>query len=89
MGPINPMAMEAYTEIKERNDFIIAQKDDLLKAKESLLSTIGEIEGVASETFMEAFTKIKEHLIRVYRTLFTEGDECDLKLVDPSKTLES
>ena len=36
MGPINPMAMEAYTEIKERNDFILAQKDDLLKAKESL-----------------------------------------------------
>ncbi|MCB0490533.1 MAG: chromosome segregation protein SMC, partial [Cyclobacteriaceae bacterium] len=26
MGPINPMAMEAYNEIKERNDFIITQK---------------------------------------------------------------
>jgi chromosome segregation protein len=55
MGPINPMAMEAYTEIKQRNDFIITQKDDLLKAKESLFSTINEIEGVASETFMVAF----------------------------------
>src|SRR5690606_28652497 len=32
MGPINPMAMEAYQEIKERNDFILAQKDDLVKA---------------------------------------------------------
>jgi len=89
MGPINPMAMEAYTEIKERNDFIIAQKDDLLKAKESLLSTISEIEGVASQTFMESFTKIKEHFIRVFRSLFTEGDECDLRLVDPSNPLES
>lgn len=89
MGPINPMAMEAYTEIKERNDFIIAQKDDLTKAKESLLNTIGEIEGVASETFMQAFNKIKEHFISVFRSLFTEGDECDLKLVDPSNPLES
>ena len=89
MGPINPMAMEAYTEIKERNDFIITQKDDLIKAKESLLSTIGEIEGVASETFMEAFNKIKTHFISVFRSLFTEGDECDLKLVDPSNPLES
>jgi chromosome segregation protein len=89
MGPINPMAMEAYTEIKERNDFIIAQKDDLLKAKESLLNTISEIEGVASETFMEAFNKIKEHFIRVFRSLFTEGDECDLKLMDPTNPLES
>jgi chromosome segregation protein len=89
MGPINPMAMEAYTEIKQRHDFIIAQKDDLLKAKESLFSTINEIEGVASETFMKAFTEIKQHFIRVFRSLFNEGDDCDLKLLDPSKPLES
>ena len=89
MGPINPMAMEAYTEIKQRNDFIIAQKDDLLKAKESLFSTINEIEGVASETFMQAFQQIKDHFIKVFRSLFSEGDDCDLKLVDPAKPLES
>ena len=89
MGPINPMAMEAYTEIKERNDFILTQKDDLLKAKESLLSTITEIEGVASQSFMDAFNKIKEHFIRVFRSLFTEGDECDLRLVDPNNPLET
>jgi chromosome segregation protein len=89
MGPINPMAMEAYTEIKQRNDFILAQKDDLLKAKESLFATISEIEGVASETFMTAFNEIKTHFIRVFRSLFTEGDECDLRLLDPSKPLES
>ena len=89
MGPINPMAMEAYNEIKERNDFILAQKDDLLKAKESLLSTITEIEGVASQSFMDAFNQIKEHFIRVFRSLFTEGDECDLKLLDPSNPLDS
>jgi chromosome segregation protein len=89
MGPINPMAMEAYTEIKQRNDFIVAQKEDLLKAKESLFATINEIEVVASETFMQAFTQIKEHFIRVFRSLFNEGDDCDLKLVDPAKPLES
>jgi chromosome segregation protein len=89
MGPINPMAMEAYNEIKQRNDFIIAQKEDLLKAKESLFSTINEIEGVASETFMLAFNQIKEHFIRVFRSLFNEGDDCDLKLVDPTKPLDS
>jgi chromosome segregation protein len=89
MGPINPMAMEAYNEIKQRNDFIIAQKEDLLKAKESLFSTINEIEGVASETFMQAFHQIKEHFIRVFRSLFNEGDDCDLKLIDPTRPLES
>lgn len=89
MGPINPMAMEAYTEIKERNDFINAQKEDLAKAKESLLNTISEIEGAASVTFMDAFNQIRDHFKRVFRSLFNEEDDCDLKLVDPSNPLES
>ncbi len=89
MGPINPMAMEAYTEIKQRNDFIIAQKEDLLKAKESLFSTINEIENVASQTFLEAFAKIKEHFINVFRSLFTDDDQCDIRLVDATRPLES
>ncbi len=89
MGPINPMAMEAYTEIKERNDFIILQKDDLIKAKESLLNTISEIEGAASITFMEAFNQIRDHFKRVFRSLFNEEDDCDLKLTDPSTPLDS
>lgn len=89
MGPINPMAMEAYTEIKQRNDFILAQKEDLLKAKESLFNTISEIENVASSTFMEAFNTIKTHFIRVFQSLFTDGDECDVRLTDPSKPLDS
>jgi chromosome segregation protein len=89
MGPINPMAMEAYTEIKQRNDFIVAQKDDLLKAKESLFSTINEIEAVASETFMTAFNQIKEHFVKVFRSLFNEGDDCDLRLSDPARPLDS
>ena len=89
MGPINPMAMEAYNEIKERNDFIVTQREDLLKAKESLFSTISEIEEVASKTFMDAFEQIKSHFIRVFQSLFNEGDACDLKLLDPTKPLES
>ncbi len=89
MGPINPMAMEAYNEIKERNDFILAQKEDLAKAKESLMNTISEIETVASQTFMEAFNKIREHFKRVFRSLFNEEDDCDIKLINPDNPLES
>ncbi|WP_026952455.1 chromosome segregation protein SMC [Algoriphagus mannitolivorans] len=89
IGPINPMAMEAYDEIKERYDFISTQKEDLIKAKESLLTTISEIDQVAKETFLDAFTKIKENFVKVFRSLFTKQDDCDLTLVDPSNPLES
>lgn len=89
IGPINPMAMEAYDEIKERHSFITEQKEDLIKAKNSLLETIMEIDQVAKDTFLDAFGKIKENFIKVFRSLFTEEDQCDLTLVDPSNPLES
>lgn len=89
IGPINPMAMEAYEEIKERHDFITEQKNDLLTAKSTLLHTIQEIDDVAKDTFLDAFQKIKENFIVVFRSLFTEEDDCDLKLTDPDNPLDS
>lgn len=89
IGPINPMAMEAYDEIKERHTFITEQKNDLIEAKDSLMQTIDEIDTVAKETFLEAFALIKENFIKVFRSLFTEEDDCDLKLSDPDNPLES
>ena len=89
IGPINPMALEAFDEIKERFEFITAQKEDLLKAKESLLTTIGEIDLVAKTTFLDAFKQIEQNFIKVFRSLFTEEDDCDLILMDPENPLES
>ncbi len=89
IGPINPMAMEAYDEIKDRHTFISTQKEDLLKAKVSLLETIEEIDNVAKETFLDAFHKIRDNFIKVFRSLFTEEDNCELKLTDPDRPLDS
>src|SRR5690606_35536876 len=89
MGPINPLAMEAYEEIKERHTFITEQKDDLIKAKNSLMETIKAIDQVAKETFSDAFEKIKANFILVFRSLFTAEDDCDIKLQDPENLLES
>jgi chromosome segregation protein len=38
---------------------------------------------------MEAFGKVRENFITVFRNLFTEDDTCDLILLDPSNPLES
>jgi chromosome segregation protein len=89
IGAINPMAMEAYQEIKERNDFILAQREDLLKAKNSLLETITEIDTVAKENFLTTFEAIRANFQKVFRSLFTEEDTCDLVLVNPENPLES
>ena len=89
LGPINPMAMEAYEEIKERYDFITREREDLVNAKTSLMATIDEIDTVARDTFMDAFLKIKENFVMVFRSLFNEEDDCDLLLSNPDEPLES
>ena len=88
-GPVNEMALEQYEEIKERHDFIINEKEDLITAKESLLQTIAEIDQKASEQLLEAFEVVRENFIKVFRTLFTEDDNCNMLLADPSNPLES
>jgi chromosome segregation protein len=88
-GEVNPTAIEAYNEIKERYNYIQAQKEDLLKAREDLTTTMNEIDTTAKEQFMAAFNQIRDNFIKVFRTLFTEHDTCDLVLLDPNDPLES
>ncbi|MDX2247694.1 MAG: chromosome segregation protein SMC [Bacteroidia bacterium] len=88
-GEINPLAVEAFNEMKERFDFINGQKEDLVEAKKSLLNTIAEIDITAKEKFLETFAKVREHFQVVFRSLFSEDDKCDLLLLDEENPLES
>jgi hypothetical protein len=38
LGEVNPTAIEAFTEMKKRYEFILEQKNDLVSAKESLVT---------------------------------------------------
>lgn len=87
-GEINPLAMEAYDEMKTRYDVIQTQREDILKAKESLLETIKEIEETATANFLDSFNKARGHFQTVFRSLFTEDDDCDLVLMDEMDPLE-
>ena len=89
MGEINPTAIEAYTEMKVRNDFIIEQRNDLVNAKESLLSTIDEVENTANTKFSETFDLVRQNFVEVFKALFTAEDNCDLRLTDPENLADS
>jgi chromosome segregation protein len=87
-GEVNPLALEAYEEMKARLDRITTQREDILKAQDSLLETIREIEDTATSGFLQAFNQVRVHFQTVFRSLFTEDDDCDLILVDESDPLE-
>ena len=89
MGDINPTAIEAYTEMKGRHDFIAEQKTDLENARNSLLATIEEVENTANQKFQETFEAVRQNFTQVFKALFTEQDAADLRLTDPANLAES
>lgn len=88
-GEINPMAVEAYAEMEERYHDIVKQRDDILEARASLEDTISEIEKKATAVFLESFEKVRDNFILVFRSLFSEQDDCDLILIDPESPIDS
>lgn len=89
MGEINPTAIEAYTEMKKRYEFIVEQKNDLVTAKESLMQTIQEVEVTANQQFLDTFNKVRENFQKVFQALFTEDDTADMILEDPGNLADS
>ena len=89
LGEVNPTAIEAFTEMKKRYDFIVEQKTDLVNAKDSLLKTIEEVEVTANQKFLDTFHRVRENFNKVFKSLFTEDDQCDLVLDNPENIAES
>lgn len=89
LGEVNPTAIEAFTEMKKRYEFIVEQKTDLVNAKDSLLKTIEEVEATANQKFLETFNLVRDNFIKVFKTLFTEDDHCDLILDNPENLAET
>ncbi|MDE1192441.1 MAG: chromosome segregation protein SMC [Arachidicoccus sp.] len=89
MGEVNPTAIEAYTEMKKRYEFILEQKNDLVDAKENLIQTIQEVEATANQQFLNTFNQVRENFQKVFKALFTEDDTADMVLVNPENLAET
>ncbi len=84
-GPVNLVAFSEYNEEKQRFDFLVAQRADLLEAEKTLTTTIAEINHTAHQKFLETFEQISENFKTTFQSLF-DGGESDLRLepnVDP------
>jgi chromosome segregation protein len=89
LGEVNPTAIEAFTEMKKRYEFILEQKNDLVTAKDSLLQTIQEVEATANQQFLDTFNRVRENFQRVFKALFTDDDTADMVLENPENLAET
>ncbi len=88
LGPVNVNAIEEYKETSERHTFLKTQRDDLVKAEETLLGIIRELDEGMRKQFEEQFGKIKVEFNKAFRQLFG-GGRGTLELVEDEDVLEA
>ena len=82
------MSLQAYEQEKKRLDEFLAQRNDIIAAKQSLLKSIEELDQRARDRFVSTFAEVKEKFNQVFANFF-EGGEADLILTDPTTPLTS
>ncbi len=86
IGMVNVSAIEEYERVSTRYNFLISQKEDLLKAENTLLEIMNEMDDVMKEEFKSTFSAIQVEFQKVFKELFS-GGQATLKLTDPSDIL--
>ena len=88
MGTINLAAPEEYTHLEERSNFLLNQQQDMLNAKQDILTAISKINQITRENFSSVFETIKQNFLKIYQQLF-EGGQADLILTDTQDLLNT
>ncbi len=88
IGEININAPKQYDEISVRYEFLIAQREDLINAENTLLDIIKEMDSVMIKEFTRTFEIINKNFNETFKELF-RGGNASLKLTDPENILET
>lgn len=88
LGNVNIDAIEEYKEVKERYDFLKSQMEDIIKAKESLISVIEEANKIIKTKFKDGFEILQIQFKETFRRLFGGGN-AELILTDEDNLLET
>jgi chromosome segregation protein len=85
---VNLGAIKEYEQLKERFDFLTAQREDLVKALGDLHKVINKINRISQERFLKTFDEVNSKLQEVFPRLF-EGGSAKLVLTEPDNPLET
>lgn len=88
LGNVNIEAIEEYRNVRERYEFLSAQREDLLEARNSLNNVIKEMDSIMSKRFRETFEQVNKNFAHTFNQLFG-GGTASLLLLEPDDVLES
>lgn len=87
-GEVNLLAINEYSDLKERHDFLTAQAADLNGSLAALQRTISRINRISRERFAETFEAVNRCFQDVFARIFP-GGKGELRLTDESDLLET
>ena len=86
MEPVNMLAIDAYDEVKARQEEKKAQIETLTNERRQILEKMTGYEQIKKETFMKTYNNINEHFKNIFAQL-SEG-EGSLELENPESPFE-
>jgi chromosome segregation protein len=86
LGKVNPLALEEYAALEERQTFLATQLEDLKATRRDLLTVVREVDDRIHDVFASAFADVAREFETVFATLFP-GGQGRLVLTEPDSML--
>ncbi len=88
MGPINPLALQEFTELQERHQFLEEQLNDVRASRRELAQIIAAVDIEIQSVFAEAFADVSVNFTNLFALLFP-GGKGKLVLTNPDDMLNT
>ncbi len=88
MGPINPLALQEFTELQERHTFLEEQLNDVRNSRRELSQVIAAIDEEIQTVFADAFKDVSANFTELFQLLFP-GGKGKLVLTNPHDMLNT
>jgi chromosome segregation protein len=85
---LNFSAESEYELLEKDYNFLLAQKEDVVKSIDDMNEAIKKIDNESRVSFSEAFEQVRKNFKKNFQILF-EGGEAELNLMDESDVLEA
>jgi len=88
MGPINPLALQEFTELQQRHEFLEEQLNDVRTSRRELSQVIAAIDQEIQSVFAAAYADVSENFVALFQLLFP-GGKGKLSLTNPDDLLNT
>jgi chromosome segregation protein len=73
LGPVNPLALEEFTELQQRHGFLEEQLEDVRTTRRELTRVIKAVDQEIQSVFASAYADVADHFTTLFAVLFPGG----------------